>query len=239
MSPPFPPRFGTAALPLKDALRGLRYVLRRGRDVFDVPAALAPPPVSATARTVLGQVDQLAHRADQAAGGLLHRLMDVPGTGRHLPVPAYTQPADQLDSPEAFAQAVYRGLSHLLDCLGARDSVISEVEAAAAYGTVAAGPDQAGRAAALMVALHDRRVIREVAVPVGIASGAAPAALATQALFGFCLWLLIEPPEPPLTDEMLLEDCAEVALALASKLPPGRPDPAAMAVLFSRLAARI
>jgi hypothetical protein len=231
MGTPFPPRFRTTALSLKDALRGLRYVLRRGRDVFDVPATLGPPPVSAAARTLLSQFDRLAQRADQTAGGLLHRLMDVPGTGRHLPVPAHTPNADHVDSPEAFAQAVYWGLSHLLDCLGARDSAISEVEAAAAYGTE--------RAAALMMALYDRRVIRDVAVPVDAAPGAAPAALTTQALFGFCLWLLIEPPEPPLTDEMLLEDCAEVAQALARKLPPGRPDAVAMAALFSRLAPQI
>jgi hypothetical protein len=131
---------GSAALVVKDGLRGLRFNLRHGAqsiarkieettqrlDDMDGPLARLPrlgEPLAAAARTAA----QLVDSADHAASDLL----SVNGEYRRLqfrlhPMQHYFTPGDAAERARSFTKTVYWSIRHSLQMRGATDVVVHE-----------------------------------------------------------------------------------------------------------------
>lgn len=216
-----------ATLPLKDALRMLRFTVKRGRSLLDKPLAPVPSPISAVARAALRDFDQLADRVNDVAAGLSHRFLDSGDPGRLRA--ATLEDIENISEAEiVFAQAAYRGLTCALRHLGANEGLVSEVRIAEAYKTVIqSGVTEGDRfsiAAALMQELVRRKVVRDlISVPgqatAGLeAAGLTEAELAKVSIFALILWFLVEREGDQDDVEALLLTCCDVARALETDL---------------------
>lgn len=166
-------------VPLREALRGLRHLLRRGgetlRDTITgtgMTEAL-PRPAAGLAQSVLREAEGIARQMDEAASGLAKTVLG----GADLPADARLS---DLDTGPAFAAVIYLALARVLDRLGIRPAFISEAAALRALSAVDPGADDAETAARLTRALSEARVIRDI--------GPAADTEAT-AVFAVMLWL--------------------------------------------------
>lgn len=233
----------TAALLLKDAFRGARFALRRGRDLFEPTAALpAPAPVSEAARVVLAGVDKVAGEIDQLAGAVRRSLLDVQ-TGEGGRASILKRIAAHHAPEIAFAQLAYAGVGGALRRLGARDAFISEALAAEAYAAESSvadslaeqGGDRAdldARAARLYLGLRKGGFVRDVV-------GADADAVTAQALFATLLWMLAAPVDDAECGAAELYDCCDMARALAKDLAAAEPDAVALTALLSAYTDRL
>lgn len=221
-----------ATLPLKDALRMLRFTVKRGRSLLDKPLAPVPSPISAVARAALRDFDQFADRVNDVAAGLSHRFLDSGDPGRLRA--ATLEDIENIGEAEiVFAQAAYRGLTCALRHLGANEGLVSEVRIAEAYKTVIqSGVTEGDRfsiAAALMQELVQRKVVRDL-IPAPTretggqetedreAAGLTEAELAKVSIFALILWFLVEREGNQDDVEALLLTCCDVARALEADL---------------------
>ncbi len=211
-----------ATLPVKDALRMLRFTMKRGRTLLDRPLAPVPSPISEMARTVLRDFDQVADRVNDIAAGLSHRFLDSGDPGRLRA--ATLEDIENIGEAEiVFAQAAYRGLTCALRYLGANEGLVSEVRIAEAYKTAiqsgAADKDRFAIAAALMQELVQRKVVRDLlSGPGPEGDSLAEAELANVSVFALILWFLVERETDQDDVEALLLTCCDVARALEPDL---------------------
>lgn len=216
-----------ATLPLKDALRMLRFTVKRGRTLLDKPLAPVPSPISAVARAALRDFDQFADRVNDVAAGLSHRFLDSGDPGRLRA--ATLEDIENIGEAEiVFAQAAYRGLTCALRHLGANEGLVSEVRIAEAYKTVIQSDvtdrDRFFIAAALMQELVQRKVVRDlISAPSQEtgdqeAAGLTEAELAKVSIFALILWFLVEREGDQDDVEALLLTCCDVARALEADL---------------------
>lgn len=216
--------FGTSAatLPLKDALRMLRFTMRRGRTLLDKPLSPAPSPISDVARAVLSDFDQIADRVNDVAAGLSHRFLDAGDPGRLRA--ATLEDIENIGEAEiVFAQAAYRGLTCALRYLGADEGLVSEVRIAEAYKTAiqsdAGDRDRFAIAAALMQEMVRRKVVRDLlSAPTAEDGDLAETALAKVSIFALILWFLVEREGDQDDVEGLLLTCCDLAQALEAEL---------------------
>ncbi|MEO0388105.1 MAG: hypothetical protein AAF281_11330, partial [Pseudomonadota bacterium] len=202
---------GEVTLPLKDALRGVRFALRTGRRQLDPLAGRVPIPLAGLAADVMGQVDQVAAGVEAFGSTTAHRFLDAPGAADGAP--DLPQPDAGSGSAQRFAQTVYYGLSRALSRLGTEDALVSETLAAEAFRSVRDRTEPAlvveDYAAEIMRALLDRVVAGR---PPGL-TPAVPEDQGAIAVFAVTLWLLVERAGGAEDEDQLLDTCTDVARA--------------------------
>lgn len=213
--------FSSSRLPMKDALRNIRFAFRRGRDLLDAPAEWSPEPLGRAFKGVLSTVDRVALNAEAAIIRAEHRIFDEELAGDPRK-PAVDRLRGAPDDGALFAQFSFEVLSRALLCLGAKYGLVSESRAAEAFAAAAlsdeAVGDGADEAARLYVAMRDRGVIRDVVGSDGAATFMTSEEYGGVALFAALLWFFAEPSGAPEDDESLLEDCCVFAQALRADL---------------------
>lgn len=178
----------TDTMPLREALRGLRFLLRRGRDTVVDTLALEdlPEPAARLATVILREADELARSVDSVASKAAKTVLG----GQHNLSASLDQIVGQEGAEFAFAQAIYLALNKVLERLGAESVFISEMSARSAFeswraeGSIGEPSDLL---ADLTLLLLEARVIRG---SVAEKPGAAPAQdLDALAIFAVLLWL--------------------------------------------------
>lgn len=222
--------FGTGEdLPLKDALRTVRFVLHRGRDMARVsrPHRVMPPPFSHLAGAVLREVDHLATQAEGAAASFAHSWT---GGSGGLSSEGLERIEQDRRAGMAFSRAAYSGLRVALPLLGAEDALISQNAAKSAHDAArrSGEVDPAALAAALMREMMHARVIRELAMRHDAPLDAATAR--RLALFALMLWLVCERSEGEA--EEALRAAVVLSQALADEITAAGEDPAALSRLL-------
>ena len=203
--PNFPPEFSA----LRDALRELRQVVRRGRDVVEeqVPQTMLPRPAVHLVGKVIREVDHLAEGAE----GLARRLLAGPPrpmgrTGRAAPGGA------------GYPSALYAALGAALTHLGARYALVSE-SALAQILRDHPLPVSPAAAAVLARRLLAGDTIRDIRTD----TATAPQDLAALAVFALFLWLLAEDRDNG--EPEALEAAADIARVLEAEVRAAFADP--------------
>jgi hypothetical protein len=182
------------AMPLREALRGLRFFLLRGGETIAETLGVEslPKPAANLAGVVLREVDELARAVDGIASGVAKTVL-----GGHEP---QTAPLDDLlakpKSAAVFAAALYAALSSVLRRLGAASVFISEQTARNTIENLS-HPElteaSADLAARLSLALLEARVIRgTTAQPKALVSAEA---IEPVSMFAVMLWIQSERSE--------------------------------------------
>lgn len=224
-------------MPLRDALRGLRHVMRRGGETLaeTLPVAALPGPAAGLAGVLLRGGEVLARGVDDMASSLAKKVLST-GPAH---APSLTVIARQQDADAAFASACYAALRAALNRLGAGQVFVSETAARLAYQQALPRPDRdaAANAADLALAMIDQKVLRDI--------GAAEAArvpadrLEPLTVFIVLLWLQSERPEDE--DEAALDSAVDLTLVLASDVVDALSarDSARLAALFAEFASHV
>jgi hypothetical protein len=218
-------------MPLREALRGLRHVLRRGGETLldTVPVSALPKPAQALAGAVLREMEVIAKGADGVASGLAKRVLGGAATA-----PSLDDLSARPDADAIFAGAAYAALRAVLTHLGAPGVLVSETAARLAYAEAGKGADAAGD---LTLRLLDAKVIRgATAIEAARVPGAA---LEPVALFAMMLWLQADRPDAE--GEAALSAATDLAVALAADV--GRAcaeaDAARLSALYAEFAPHV
>ena len=235
-------------MPLRDALRGLRYAVRRGGEtLLDVmPVGSLPRPAVELAGAVLHEVGAFAKGVNTVASGLARVALGgsagAQGSLQNLTLRQSSgqQSAGHQCAEDGFAQGIYAALRAVLRHLTAPSAYISETAARTAY--LALTPEQragsdAKVAAALSLALAEAKVLRGVS--------AADAALVPGqsldhiAIFAVMLWLQSNRSEAE--DETGLKAATDLAVALAAEADAAfrDGDAARLAALYAEFASHV
>ena len=203
------------AMPLREALRGLRFLLRRGGETLadTMTTGTLPRPAQDLATNVLREVSGLVRSVDQVASNVAKSVLGGQGSS--------TVPLQELlgqeDAASNFAQAIYAALSAVLRRFGAQSFFVSEMAARTtffAWRKSASDSETEAQAADLILDLLEARVIR------GTATGKTPTlpegALDAAAVFAVLLWLQSARSEAE--NEAALDAAADIALAKASEV---------------------
>lgn len=224
------------AMPLREALRAMRHMLRKGGETLIDTIPVAGLPVPGLAGAVLHQVGALARSVDQVTSGMAKLVLGASEQrGPSLPGIA------GLDMPDAaFAAACYAALRAVLVHLGVAGVFLSEATIKQAYRDVMADPTamaEADLAARLTVALLAGKVIKGVTA--AEAARVPGAGLDQVAIFAVLLWLQTDRPDGE--DAAALDAATDMALALAPDIARAcaATTPAALAALFKEFAPRV
>ncbi len=202
-------------MPLREALRGLRFLLRRGGETLadTMSVETLPKPAADLAGAVLREVGGLARNVDEVASGLAKTIL-----GGHAPQSATLDVLSTThDASAQFAAAVYVALRRVLRRLGAPGVFVSEAAARAAFDRHAAQQVDdaiAGDAARLTIDLLDARVVRGATA--GEAAHVPGAALEPVAIFAVMLWLQSARSEDD--NEAALDAATDLAVAVAAEV---------------------
>ncbi|MFN3844629.1 MAG: hypothetical protein ACK4RZ_02265 [Paracoccaceae bacterium] len=194
-------------MPLRKALRGLRFLLRRGGEtlVDTLVIEALPKPAATLVSKALRDVGELAQGAEKIASGFAKAVL-----GGHEEGPVILDDlGGDLHADAQFAAWVYAALRSVLLRLGVPGVFVSEAAARSAY-RLAPTVD----AATLTLNLLDARVVRgtsahEVAVVPG-------SALEAVAIFAVMLWLQSTRSEDESEDA--LDAAADLAIAIAPEV---------------------
>lgn len=223
-------------LPLREALRGLRHVLRRGGHSLAETLAVEtlPQPAAKVAVKVLREAEDLARNVDTAASGLARPMLGGDaGEPVHL---THLQADGDLSGP--FAHSVYAALNSVIPRLGAKAAFVSEIAARESYLACAARAhdDAADLAADLMASLLGARVLRDLQQG---ASRLPEGALEPVAVFAVLLWQQSSWSEAD--SEAALDAAVDIAIAVQADclaaLQSG--DVSRVAALFRKYAAHV
>ena len=226
------------AMPMRDALRGLRHAVRRGGEtLLDVmPVGSLPRPAADLAGAVLHEVGAFAKGVNDVASGLARLALGGSATSQgSLQDLTLHQGAE-----DGFAQGIYAALRAVLRHLNAPSAYISETAARAAY--LALMPEQrlgsdASMAAALSLALSEAKVLRGLsAADVALVTGQS---LDHIAIFAVMLWLQSDRSEAE--DDKALEAATDLAVALAVEADAAftARDNTALATLYDEFASHV
>ena len=223
------------AMPLREALRGLRHLLRKGgatlKDTMTVDTL--PAPAAHLAGVVLREVEAIAKNMDEAASGLAKKVLGSPNRA----APSLHSVTGQHDGGAAFSTAFYAATRAVLKRLGSPGIFISEASARKAFQQIIPpGASDADLAADLTIALHDARVLK--GTPDETAR-VAQAAIEPVALFAVMLWLQSQRPEAE--DEAALDAATDLSVALADTIAAAclARDQAALAALYAEFASHV
>ena len=221
------------AMPLREALRGLRFLLRRGGETLadTLPRDALPQPAMDLAATVMREVAGIVRSVDQVASSVAKSVLG----GQDSPTAPLQDLIRQDDAERAFAQAIYAALTAVLRRFGTTSVFVSEMAARATFAAwLKAEGDGAldAKAADLMLRLLEARVIRGALadVPGTVPEGAQDAA----AVFAVLLWLQSARSEAE--NEAALDAASDIALAKVSEIVAAvrTPDRDRLATLFRR-----
>lgn len=231
-------RLSVAALLLKDALRGARFALRRGRDLMEPPAP-TPAPVGDAARVALAGVDRLAFGVEDVARKLSRALFDLEAS-TDGPAPILTRLRAQPAAELVFAQLAYRGAARALRRFGAQYAMVSEATAADCFGALGGGPgDAPARAARLYRALRSNGFIHDVVGRPADGADLSSDRFEALTIFSVLLWMLAEPGAEPDRGDGVLADCCDLVGALSDELREAEDDVEALRALFAAYADKV
>ena len=226
------------AMPLRDALRGLRHAVRRGGEtLLDVmPVGSLPRPAADLAGAVLHEVGAFAKGVNDVASGLARLALGGSATSQgSLQDLTLHQGAE-----DGFAQGVYAALRAVLRHLTVQSAYISETAARTAY--LALTPEQrtgsdAKVAATLSLALAEAKVLRGVSA--ADAARVPGQALDHIAIFAVMLWLQSNRGEAE--DASALKAATDLAVALAAEADAAfrDNDAARLAALYAEFASHV
>lgn len=210
-----PPPSLTDTMSLREALRGLRFLLRRGRDTVaeTVPLEALPKPASSLAAVVLREADHLARTVDAVASKAFKTVLG----GQDSPSASLDQIILHDGAEIEFAGAIFLALSSVLSRLGAESAFVSELSARACFEDwrqdgLAGEPSD--WLADLTLRLRDARVIRGVQAA---KQGAVPVQdMEALAIFAVLLWLQSSRSEAE--NEAALYSAADIARAKSAEI---------------------
>ncbi|MFM2370384.1 MAG: hypothetical protein RIS85_106 [Pseudomonadota bacterium] len=196
-------------LPLREALRGLRFLLRRGGETLAETLSVENLPGPA------GDLAEIAEKASELASDVVRSVLPQ--------LPPSPEPLDHLSQTQ-FGAAIYVALRTVLKRLGAPGVLVSETSARAAWQT---------DPARLALSLVEHRVIRGLLaheaeqVPGG--------ALESVAIFAVLLWL--QAARSDAENEAVLDAATDLALAKAPEIAAAMAsaDLTRIEALFARL----
>ena len=226
------------AMPMRDALRGLRHAVRRGGEtLLDVmPVGSLPRPAAQLAGAVLHEVGAFAKGVNDVASGLARLALGGSAKSQgSLQDLILHQGAE-----DGFAQGIYAALRAVLRHLNAPSAYISETAARSAY--VALTPQQrlgsdASMAAALSLALAEAKVLRGLSA--ADAARVTGQSLDHIAIFAVMLWL--QSNRSGAEDEKALEAATDLAVALGPEADAAftAKDNTALATLYVEFASHV
>jgi hypothetical protein len=191
-------------MPLREALRGLRFMLRRGGETLAETVAIDsfPKPAAELADVIIREVGGFARNVDELASDLAKRAL-----GGHASQAVALDHFGAEDTANAqFAAAVYVALRSVLRRLGAPGVFVSEAAARQAWD-VSSKID----AASLTVNLLNARVVRgATAKDAALVPGSA---LEPVVIFAVLLWLQSSRSDEE--NEAALDAATDLAVALA------------------------
>lgn len=210
-----PPLVPGDTAPLREALRGLRFLLRRGgATVADTLAIEAlPTPAASLASRVLREAEGIARSVESVAAKAARTVLG----GQDSPSLSLDELVARPTAEAEFGQAIYLALSVVLRRLGAADFFVSEMAARSAFA-VWRDDRLAGalsfHAADLTLRLLEARVIRgAVADKAGRIQAQDVDAVA---VFAVLLWL--QATRSDSENEAALDAAADIALARAPEV---------------------
>ncbi len=217
-------------MPLREALRGLRFMLRRGGETLVETMAMEalPKPAADLAGAVLREVGGIARGVEEIASGLARSVL-----GGHE---SQSLMLDDLHAERGadaqFGAAVYVALRSVLRRLGAPGVFVSEAAARRAYGV-----GQSSDAATLTIRLLDARVMRGATAHE--AARVPGSALESVAIFAVLLWLQSTRSDDE--NEDALDAATDLAVALAAEVDKALAarDLARIEALYSRYVSHV
>lgn len=217
-------------MPLREALRGLRFMLRRGGETLAETITIdgLPKPAADLAGAVFREVGGIVRNMDEIASDIAKSLIGAQGQ------PALTLNALAADATADahFGAAVYVALRSVLRRLGAPGVFVSEAAARRAWHA-----DQMTDAAALTIRLLNERVVRGTTAQE--AARVAGSALEPVAIFAVMLWLQSTRTDDE--NEAALDAATDLSVALALEVGQAcaARDAARIAALFARYASHV
>lgn len=203
------------AMPLREALRGLRFMMRRGGETLaeTISVDALPNPASDLASVVMNEVGDIVRSVDTVASSAAKKFLG----GQDNPTASLDQLIRHEDAETEFAQAIYVALSAVLRRFGAVSFFVSEMAARSIFNTWRQESGESAtdqQAAELMLRLLDARVIRGVSIE--RATAAPSGALDGAAVFAVLLWL--QSSRSDAENEAALDAAADIALAKAVEI---------------------
>ncbi len=223
-------------MPLREALRGLRHVLRRGGEALrdTVTPDAMPQPAADVVGEVLREVAHLTRGVDEATSGVLQRVLG----GQVPPGVSLRDLAEGEAAAAVFGAACYAALDRAVARLGAEGAFVSEATCRAAWAALPSGATSPeAHAAALTHRLVAARAVR--GIPADAALRVGPDALVSVAVFAVMLWLLSDRPEGE--DSEALEASVDLAIGISGEITRAvaATGPAALAALYAEFAAHV
>lgn len=217
-------------MPLREALRGLRFMLRRGGETLaeTIPFETLPKPAADLAGAVLREVGGIARNVDELASGLAKSVLG----GTEQPSVTLDDLIARRNSTAEFGTAVYVALRSVLRRLGAPGVFVSEAAARRAWEL-----DNKTDAATLTVNLLEARVVRGTTAEE--ATRVPGSALEPVAVFAVLLWL--QSNRSDAENEEALHAATDMAVALAPDVARacGDRDAPRIAALYARYAPHV
>jgi hypothetical protein len=209
---PLPSLAPPDAAPLREALRGIRFLLRRGSVTVADTLTLdtLPDPAAGLAKQMLREVEGIARAVDQAATAAARAVLG----GQGSPSDTLEELVGHSAAAAEFGRATYLALDAVLRRIGVADAFISEMSARSAFAAWRRDHPEGEPedwAAELTLRLLEARVIRG-AVPIGPAIRD----IEPVALFAVLLWL--QSGRSDSENEAVLEAAADIALARAPEV---------------------
>ncbi|ASS58034.1 hypothetical protein DB728_08975 [Rhizobium leguminosarum bv. viciae USDA 2370] len=223
--------FAPQTTQLKDALRALRYNLRKGRDSVRATAPRRlPAPASGLALSALNEVEIVARNLDHFVCNVAHSVL-----GERTKIPTSLRAIIASPRPEQeFSVTYYETMKLVLSRIGAKRALANQSAGRRAFAQLARSQDVFELAAQLTLYLADDGSIAidqlDEQSPV-TRSGAN-----VVAVFAGLLSMLADPDEPD--REAMIPAATELALALQEKVLDlyHKKDTSALAALLERCA---
>jgi hypothetical protein len=218
------------AAPLREALRGIRFLLRRGGATVAETLTLnaLPDPAADLAKRMMRDVEGIARSVDEAASAAAKSVLG----GQDSPSETLDKLVNHSTATAEFGRAIYLALGVVLRRIGVSDAFVSEMSARssfAAWRRDHSDGESEDWAADLTLRLMEARIIRGT-----VASGANSRDAEPVALFAVLLWLQSDRSDSE--NDTVLEAAADIALAKAREVAATvrSADRAAIAALYRK-----
>lgn len=219
--------FGGVALPIKEALRGIRHVVMVARDVAICFKDRLPDSLRSFGTAVIMRFDRFAAKVDRNSSLAVHRFLD-PAISRDAETAAFSRLISRDAAAILFAKVAYDNLKLTIPYICRNTELhesffVSEMLAAFAYRKAAKGfpdtSDDIEKAALLLSSMCHSGVIRTaVSANAFRSSDDAIRGLAGMANFATVLWLVVARDCTPEGEEGLLFACCDLAIVLAPQI---------------------
>ena len=225
------------SLLVKDALRGLRFAVRKGGQVLSSNTNSAlPKPMSDLPASLFRGADEITLEMEARSCGVLggpFQKNSMPDTSFFGPDGFSVANANI----EASAGVLYFGLSYSVKKLGKDNPLLSEFLCATCLqlllDDIANHDEKSGaeQAATLFSLLMNQKVFRNISAPVFGASPDGPK-ITVAASFAASLWFFLPRGSANTTESELLDTCCEIAESDRDKIFDKKLDNDAMSSLF-------